>query len=103
MFMNGFPQEILILLFNRAIYLNLGWLPCLLQQIFVKVRCLSLVCELLPSETEGAVWDRQRIARAPKLLGKTFKCLKKILLASVHQWSFVPGTDAHVVYCSSDL
>lgn len=36
MFVNGFAQEILILLYNRAINLNVGWLPCSLQQIFVK-------------------------------------------------------------------
>lgn len=47
-FINRFTQ-MLILLFNRAIYLNLGWLPCLLQQILIKVRCLPLVCELFLS------------------------------------------------------
>lgn len=103
MFLNGFTQEILILLFNSAIYLNLGWFPCLLQQIFIKVGCPSLVCELLPSEAEGAVWDSQRVACAPKLLGKTFKCSKKTLLSSFPWWWFVPGTDAYVVCCSSEL
>ena len=92
-----------MLLFNRAFYLHLGWLACLLQQIFLKVGCRSLVCELMPSGAEGAVWDRQRIARALKLLGKTVKCLKKTLLSSFHRWCFVPETDAHVVYCNSGL
>lgn len=48
MFINRFTQ-MLILLFNRTIYLNLGWLPCLLQQMLIKVRCLSLVWELFLS------------------------------------------------------
>lgn len=69
-FMNGFTQEILILLFTRVMYLNLGWLPSLLQQLFVKAGCLSLVCELLQSEPEGAVWGWWRTARALRSWGR---------------------------------
>lgn len=36
MIVNGLAQEILILLFGKAVYLNVGCLPCSLQQIFVK-------------------------------------------------------------------
>lgn len=80
MFVNGLNKNIPKLLLDRTKYLNPGCLPCLLWQISFKVMCLSLMCELLPSEAEGSFGQEKNFVFA-KAHGEDLQVFKKDIAA----------------------
>lgn len=94
MVVDGLAQEILILLFSKAVYLNVGYGFLVHCSRYLLSR-VSLVCELLPSEAEGAFWNRQRIVSF-EACGEDLHAFKQTLLSYYHQGYFVPGPDACV-------